>query len=90
MIVDVILCTVLHIDVNDLQNFVTVALATAAGGEDNLTHDKLSHLGIVGSGFQSLIYKLSPKAGYDELCIRCNMLWEALKTTPELPELLVR
>ena len=40
----------LSIDVNDLQNFVNVALATAAGGEDDYAHDKLSDLRTVGSG----------------------------------------
>lgn len=44
--------------VEDLQSFVTIALATAVGGEDDLTKDKLSNLRTVGSGFRALIYEL--------------------------------
>ena len=76
-------------DVNELQKFVNVALATAAGGEDNLAHDKLSNLGVVGSGFQSLIYRLPKDAGYRELSEQCETVWEALDNNPNLPTLLV-
>ena len=76
-------------DVSDLQNFVNVALATAAGGEDDFAHDRLSDLRTVGSGFGSLIYKLPEKAGYDELSQRCTSLWESLKNNPKLSEKLV-
>ena len=41
-----------------MQSFVTIALATAVGGEDDLTKDKLSNLRTVGSGFRALIYEL--------------------------------
>ena len=77
-------------DVSDLQNFVNVALATAAGGEDDLTHDKLSNLRTVGSGFEALIYKLPKYAGYADLTERCESLWKALQNNPKLPEKLVR
>jgi len=80
----------LSIDVNDLQNFVNVALATAAGGEDDLAHDKLSDLRTIGSGFGALIYKLPDDAGYVELAQRCRSLWEALRDNPDLPNKLVR
>ena len=74
---------------NDLQNFVNVALATAAGGEDDLAHDKLSNLQTVGSGFGALIYKLQDNAGYADLAKRCESLWEALENDRELPDKLV-
>ena len=77
-------------DVSDLQNFVNVALATAAGGEDDLTHDKLSDLRTVGSGFGALIYKLPKNAGYEDLTKRCKSLWQALQNNPDLPRKLVR
>ena len=77
-------------DVSDLQNFVNVALATAAGGEDDLTHDKLSDLRTVGSGFGALIYKLPKNAGYADLTERCESLWKALQNDPNLPGKLVR
>ena len=77
-------------DVSDLQNFVNVALATAAGGEDDLTHDKLSDLRTVGSGFGALIYKLPKNAGYEDLTKRCKSLWQALQNNPSLPRKLVR
>ena len=80
----------LSLDVSDLQNFVNIALATAAGGEDDLTHDKLSNLRTVGSGFGALIYKLPKEAGYAELATRCGSLWEELQNDYSLPEKLVR
>lgn len=82
--------SVLFSDVSDLQNFVNVALATAAGGEDDLTHDKLSDLRTVGSGLGALIYKLPKNAGYADLTERCESLCEALQNNPNLPTKLVR
>ena len=79
----------LCIDVSEIQNFVTVALATAAGGEGDLAHDKLSHLRTVGSGFASFIYNISDQDGYKQLEVKCKSLWEALEDNPRLPKLLV-
>ncbi|XP_064403130.1 E3 ubiquitin-protein ligase RNF213-like isoform X2 [Halichondria panicea] len=75
--------------VNDIQGFVTIALATAAGGEDDLASDKLSHLRNVGSGYASLIYEVNELDGYKKLKDRCKSLWDALEKNPNLPELLV-
>ena len=83
-------CLLLSLDVNDLQNFVNVALATAAGGEDDLAHDKLSDLRTIGSGFGALIYKLPDDAGYAVLAQRCRSLWDALQNNQDLPNKLVR
>ena len=82
----------MSLDVSDLQNFVNVALATAAGGEDDLAHDQLSNLRTVGSGFGALIYKLPEDAGYADLAKRCESLWEALdlQDYQDLPNKLVR
>ena len=77
-------------DVSDLQNFVNISLATAAGGEDDLAHDKLSNLRTVGSGFGALIYKLPEDTGYADLAKRCESLWEALRNYQDLPNKLVR
>ena len=77
-------------DVNDLQNFVNVALATAAGGEDDLAHDKLSYLRTVGSVFGPLIYKLPTNAGYADLAKQWESLWETLQNSQDLPKKLVR
>ena len=77
-------------DVNDLQNFVNVALATAAGGEDDLAHDKLSNLRTVGSMFGPLIYKLPTNVGYADLAKRWDSLWQTLQNSEDLPEKLVR
>ena len=79
----------LPLDVRDIQNFVNVALATAAGGEDDLAHDQLSNLRTVGSGFGALIYNLPKEAGYADLAKRCESLWEALRNNPDLPNKLV-
>ena len=66
-----------------------MALATAAGGEDDFAHDRLSDLSIVGSGFGSLIYKLREDTGFVELSQRCAPLWTVLKNNPDLPIMLV-
>ena len=79
----------LPVDVSDLQNFVNVALATAAGGEDDFANDKLSSLRTVGSGFSSLIYKLGSDAGFRELCDMCSSVWEAYRNDKNLPKMLV-
>ena len=79
----------LFIDVNDLQNFVNISLATAAGGEDAYTRDRLSNLRTVGSGFGALIYRLPPDAGYETLVDRCKSLWDTLRSAPNLPYIMV-
>ena len=66
-----------------------MALATAAGGEDDLAHDRLSDLSTVGSGFGFLIYKLREDTGFVELSQRCVSLWAVLKDNPNLPTMLV-
>ena len=76
-------------DVSDLSNFVTVALATAAGGEDALTQDKLSGLRTIGTSFESLIYTLPPTAGYKELLSSCQTLVKTIRKNRYLPTLLV-
>ena len=77
------------LDVTGLQNFVTVALNSAATEEDTLTNDKLSSLRAVGSGFGYLIYELTTKEGFDDLAKGCRRVWEALQHTPCLPQYLV-
>ena len=74
---------------SDLQNFVNVALATAAGGEDDLAYDRLSSLRTVASGFSSLIYRLKPDTGSHELRESCSSVWKAYKRDRNLPEMLV-
>lgn len=78
-----------NVDLNDLQNFVNVSLATAAGGEDDLTRDKLSNLLTVGRGFGPLIYRLPSNASYQTLQEYCQPLWDTLKDAPKLFDLLV-
>ena len=82
-------CMIMYIDVGDLQNFVNVALATAAGGEDDYANDRLSNLRTVGSGFSSLIYNLEPDTGFEELCKRCESVWVAYRDNRKLPRMLV-
>ena len=76
-------------DVSDLQNFVNVALATAAGGEDDFANDRLASLRTVGSGFSSLIYKLKKDTDFKELRARCTSVWTAYRNDRNLPEMLV-
>ena len=79
----------LNTDVHEIQSFVNVALATAAGGEGDLSHDRLSHLRTVGSGFASLIYNFPEDAGFIELKEACKSVWDALEKNENLPKLLV-
>ena len=98
--VQFVLCSITHMhsltlsssssDVNDLQNFVNISLATAAGGEDAYTRDRLSNLRTVGSGFGALIYRLPSDAGYQTLVDRCKTLWETLRSAPNLPDMMVQ
>ena len=74
---------------NDVQGFVTIALATAAGGEGDYASDNLSRLRTVASGFASLVYEVKESDGCMQLMERCKSLWEALKKNHNLPELLV-
>ena len=78
------------LDVNDLQNFVNISLATAAGGEDAYTRARLSNLRTVGSGFGALIYRLPSDAGYETLVDRCKSLWDTLRSAPNLPHMMVQ
>ena len=77
------------IGVKDLQNFVSIALATAAGGEDDYTRDRLSNLRAVGSGYSTLIYNLPLSTSYKQLEKKCESLWEALRHYPDLPNWMV-
>ena len=77
------------IDVQDLQHFVTIALATASAGEDDYTRDRLSNLRTVGSGFAKLIYSLPKSTGCIELVRCCTSLWDTLKRDAALPTKLV-
>ncbi|XP_019853235.1 PREDICTED: E3 ubiquitin-protein ligase RNF213-like [Amphimedon queenslandica] len=72
-------------DVQDLQHFVTIALATASAGEDDYTRDRLSNLRTVGSGFAKLIYSLPKSTGCIELVRCCTSLWDTLKRDAALP-----
>lgn len=69
---------------------MNVALATAAGGEGDLTNDRLSSLRTVGSGFSSLIYKLDPHTGSRALRAKCSDVWAAYRDDNNLPEMLVK
>ena len=66
-----------------------MALATAAGGEDDFTQDRLSNLHTVGSGFGSLIYALREDMGFEELSRRCTSLWAMFDDNRNLPIMLV-
>ena len=76
-------------DVHEIQSFVNVALATAAGGEGDLSHDRLSHLRTVGSGFASLIYNFPEDADFFKLKEACKSVWDALDKNENLPKLIV-
>ena len=79
----------MYLDVRNLQHFVTISLATAVGGEGDYARDLLASLRTVAGGFEELIYKLPLETGYKELEKKCEVLWETLRNTPDLPNLLV-
>lgn len=80
---------ILLIDVHDLQQFITIALATASGGEDDYTRDALSNLRTVCRGFSNLIYHIPTHTGYKELQTYLRSLLDSLKYDPTLPDKLV-
>ena len=65
-----------------------MALHTSAG-EDDFSHDKLSQLKIVGSGYGSLIYHLKPNSDFEFFQKCCKEVWSSLEQSPKLPTLLV-
>lgn len=74
------------LDVNELQNFVNVALTVV---EDDLSNDRLSNLRTVGSGFASLIYGLKEDIGFRTLYDRCLSVWAAYQKNMKLTDILV-
>ena len=72
-----------------MQNFVTIALNTAAGGEGDLNTDRLSNLRKIGSAFSKFIFELPEDAGCQVLLEHCEDLWETLEQTKDLPEIMV-
>jgi len=78
----------LFAEVNDLHKFVSVALHTSAG-EDDYSHDKLSQLKVVASGYGPLIYSLKTNSSFDNFQSYCSKVWASLEQTPNLPSLLV-
>ena len=68
---------------------MNVALATAAGGEGDLSHDMLSHLRTIGSGYAPLIYQFPKDASFAHLMKACALVWDALNKNEKLPNLLV-
>ena len=82
------LCTCMCIGLDDLHNFVSVALHTTAG-ESDYDSDRLSNLKKVGNGFQPLIFDLFRNKSFDIFCRGCLAVWEAMEADPYLPERLV-
>lgn len=80
----------LHLDVNDLHKFVSVALHTAAG-EGDLANDMLSNLKIIGSGYGPLIFDLNPSKcpSFEDFKSSCIKVWDAMDQAHNLPDLLV-
>lgn len=76
------------IGLDDLHNFVSVALHTTAG-ESDFDSDRLSNLKKVGNGFGPLIFGLMKNNSFGAFCQGCITVWEAMETTPDLPEKLV-
>jgi hypothetical protein len=75
-------------DISDLQNFVNVSLATSAGGEDDLSNDRLANLRTVGSGFSSLVYGMKENTDFETLSHKCLSVWTACKKNKSLSKML--
>lgn len=83
------LCSHSHLGVDDLHNFVSVALHTTAG-EDDYDSDRLSNLKKIGNTFGSLIYDLKDDKSFEMFRIGCFNAWYAMaNTTENLPKILV-
>ena len=74
--------------IQDLRNFVSVALQTTAG-ETDYDSDLLSNLKKVGNGFRSLIFDLVTDKSFEAFRKGCLTVWEAMETAPDLPDKLV-
>ena len=78
-----------HLGVDDLHNFVSVALHTTAG-ESDYDSGCLSNLREIGNAFGSLIYDLKEDKSFDMFRIGCVTAWDAMaNTTKNLPMMLV-
>ena len=79
-----------NLGVDDLHNFVSVALHTTAG-EDDYDSDRLSNLKKIGNTFGSLIYDLKDDKSFETFRIGCFNAWYAMVNTKEnLPKILVK
>ena len=82
--------TIIPTDVQGVTDFITVAIDTGAGGEDDYAHDRFATLRTVANGFAVLIYSLPKSAGFHSLFQNCKALWEAVNSNSELLSKLVR
>ncbi len=73
---------------NDLHNFVSVALHTSAG-ERPYANERISDLKVIGSGYAPLIYDLQSDPSFETFKTSCEKVWKALSQTPQLPTKLV-
>ena len=74
--------------IDDLHNFVSVALHTTAG-EADYDSDRLSNLKKVGNGFRPLIFDSMTDKSFEAFRKGCLTVWEVMETAPDLPEKLV-
>ena len=77
-----------YLGLDDLHNFVSVALHTTAG-ESDFDSDRLSNLKKVGNGFGPLIFGLMKNKSFEAFRQGCLAVWENMKSAPDLPEQLV-
>ena len=81
---------VLCLGIDDLHNFVSVALHTTAG-EDPYDSDRLSNLKKVGNAFGPLIFDLNKDKTFETFRKGCIAVWDAMESSSEdLPEKLVK
>jgi hypothetical protein len=73
---------------DDLHNFVSVALHTTAG-ESDYDSDRLSNLKKVGNGFGPLIFGLMENKSFEVFHQGCIDVWKAMENAPDLPQKLV-
>ena len=73
----------------DLQAFVNLALETGTCGEDRYSKDRMSNLRSIGSEFAPLIFNIQPDTGFEELASELGVVWSALESNPDLPQVLV-
>lgn len=74
---------------NEHKTFIDLALIAAAN-EGAVQVEYINCLDAVVKGFAPLIYRINKDIDYEDFLKLCCDVWEALRVTPDLPNMFVR